>query len=84
MAKCIIDGCPNEGIHTFGVRCRRPDTTAIWAPNTNAYLCNEHAEQGCVIDVTITPVTTGNVQTNITNGSQTISRITRITHDADE
>ena len=34
---CIITGCPNEGIHNIGIRCRRPDTTAIWAPNTNAF-----------------------------------------------
>ena len=46
MQKCIIDGCSNEGVHNFGVRCRRPNTSAIWAPNTNAYLCDEHAEQG--------------------------------------
>ncbi len=84
MPRCIIDGCPNEGVHNFGVRCRRPATTAIWAPNTNAYLCNEHAEQGCIIDVTITPVATGDVQTNITNGNRTASRTTPIAHEADE
>ena len=38
MPRCIIDGYPNDGIHNFGVRCRRPDTGAIWTPNTDAYL----------------------------------------------
>lgn len=84
MPRCIIDGCPNEGIHNFGVRCRRPDTTAIWAPNTSAFLCDEHAEQGCIINVTITPTTSGMIETNITNGSVIRSRTTLISHDADE
>jgi len=84
MQKCIIDGCSNEGVHVIGIRCRRPDTTAIWAPNTNAYLCDEHAEQGCKIEINITPTTDGKVQTDVKNGINHESRTTTITHDANE
>ena len=50
MEKCIIPGCPHEGGNQLGIRCRRPDTTAVWAPNCNVFLCNEHAESGCRIE----------------------------------
>lgn len=84
MPKCIIDGCSNEGVHNIGVRCRRPDTSAIWAPNTNAYLCDEHAEQGCVVDITITPTTDGKIHTSVRNGSRFESRTITIAHEANE
>lgn len=81
--KCIIDGCTKEGVHNIGIRCRRPDTTAIWAPNTCAYLCDEHAEQGCIIDILITPTLDGKIQTNVKSSCRkTASRIMTITHDA--
>lgn len=84
MPQCIINGCTNEGIHNFGVRCRRPNTSAIWAPNTEAYLCNQHAEQGCVIEVNIIPTTTETVTTRISGGGLVAERTTDIAHDADE
>ena len=84
MQKCIIDGCSNEGVHNFGVRCRRPNASAIGAPNTNAYLCDEHAKQGCVIDITITPTANGNVRTNVKNGNRIESRTIAIAHEANE
>lgn len=37
MEKCIIPGCPHEGGNQLGIRCRRPDTTAVWAPNCNVF-----------------------------------------------
>jgi hypothetical protein len=43
---CIIPGCNRSANHNFGVRLRRPDTTAVWAPNTEAYLCDHHASAG--------------------------------------
>ena len=84
MPRCIIDGCTNEGVHNFGVRCRRPNTSAIWAPNTTAYLCDEHAEQGCVIDISITTTTSETVTTNVSGGGRITSRTTNINHEADE
>lgn len=38
MSLCLITGCTiNEEIN-ISIRCRRTDTSAIWAPNTEAYL----------------------------------------------
>lgn len=84
MPQCIVPGCNNNAEHNISVRCRRPNTSAIWAPNTTAYLCDEHAEQGCIIDVTITPTNEREVTTNVTAGGRIASRTTPINHDADE
>lgn len=65
MATCIFPGCRNIGIHNFGVRLRRPDTSAVWAPNTDAFICDDHAGQGMRISVTLEPTETGNIETRI-------------------
>jgi hypothetical protein len=41
---CIVPKCENPGRHAVTLRVRRPDSSAIIAPNTGAYLCDEHAE----------------------------------------
>lgn len=84
MPKCIIQNCQNNAEHNLGIRCRRPNTSAIWAPNCNAYLCDEHAEQGCTIDINITPNTLGTVKTNVSGGGRIVTRTTPINHEADE
>lgn len=84
MPRCIVPGCPNNGEHNIGIRCRRPDTTAIWAPNCNAYLCDEHAEDGCEIEINVTPNTSGSVTTRVSAGGNVVTRTTPIAHDADE
>ena len=43
---CIIAGCRNPATNNFSVRLRREDTSAIWAPNTEAFICDEHAACG--------------------------------------
>jgi hypothetical protein len=43
---CVITGCPNEGRRNLSVRLRRPNTSAIWAPNMDGFLCDEHATGG--------------------------------------
>lgn len=63
---CIITGCNNPANNNFGVRCRRPDTSAIWAPNTEAFLCDAHAVQGLRIAITLTPNNTGEIETEVT------------------
>lgn len=62
---CIIPGCTNLAPNNFGVRLRRPDTTAIWAPNTEAYICDAHAKQGLIVTVTLEPTNTGEIETNV-------------------
>jgi len=76
---CIIPGCTDEAVHNFGVRLRRPDTTAIWAPNTEAYLCDAHASRGLRITVILEPTNTQAIETTVVGVSQpTADRITPI------
>lgn len=80
---CIISGCNKEGIHNLGVRCRRPDTSAIWAPNTEAFLCDEHAERGMLVTIILEPNNSGQIHTRIisTDGNE-VTRTTPIAHEA--
>ena len=84
MPQFIIPNCPNNAEHNLGIRCRRPNTSAIWAPNCDAFLCDEHAEQGCSIEINVTPNNTGNITTNVSGGGLVYSRTTPIIHAADE
>ena len=52
---CIVPNCPHDGRHSITLRCRRPDTSAIWAPTSGAYLCDKHATEGIEIDMVIRP-----------------------------
>ena len=61
----VIPGCLNYAPHNLGVRLRRPDTTAIWAPNTEAFLCDTHAAQGMIITIILEPTTTGQIETKV-------------------
>jgi len=81
---CIIDGCPNPALHNLGIRLRRPDTTAIWAPNTDAFVCDTHATQGFTIQIILTPTMSGNIETKVRSqpAGQTISRTTPIVQPA--
>lgn len=58
MPQCLILNCPNNAENNISIRCRRTNTSAIWAPNTEAFLCDIHADQGYSIDITFTPVRT--------------------------
>lgn len=79
MPNCIITGCHNDARNNFSVRCRRPDTTAIWAPNTEAFLCDDHAAQGLRIAITLTPNASGEIETEVTSQvGQAIRRTTII------
>ena len=56
MRACAIAGCELEGVNSIGVRCRRPDTSAIWAPNAPLGLCDVHARSGLVVVLELVPV----------------------------
>lgn len=60
---CVVPGCDADGRHALTLRIRRPDTSAIAAPNTNAWLCDEHAESGLEIDISVKPNTRGTIET---------------------
>lgn len=77
--KCIIPSCKNVASHNFGVRLRRPDTSAIWAPNSEAYFCDAHAVSGATITVLIEPNSTGEIETKIVGlDPPTADRVTKI------
>ena len=80
MAQCLIPNCPNDARNNVSIRCRRPATTAIWAPNTTAYLCDDHADQGFIIDIILTPVATRTITTRVTAGRRVRARTTPIEH----
>ena len=78
--QCIIQGCENEGVNNFGVRLRRQNASAIWAPNTEAYICDFHASRGLRVIVFLEPTEHSELETIVRSVSQPTSRTTRITH----
>lgn len=78
--QCIIETCQNEGKNNFGVRLRRPNTRAIWSPNTDAFVCDFHASRGMRVTVFLEPTDDGQLETVVRSISQPASRTTRITH----
>jgi len=76
---CIISGCTNPADHNIGIRVRRPDTSAIWAPNTDAFLCDDHATKGLRITIVLTPTASGEIETDVSSpGGGVVSRTTPI------
>ena len=75
---CIFEGCGDPGVHNFGVRLRRPDTTAIWAPNTNAMVCNYHAGHGMRITVQLESIEERVVETRVHSVARIATRTTDI------
>jgi len=83
MDKCIIGGCTNRANNNIGIRLRRPDTSAIWAPNTNAFLCDKHADCGMRITIQMQPNNSRQIETIVgSEGSRPPRRATpqRIRH----
>jgi hypothetical protein len=52
---CIVPKCREPGRHHITLRCRRPDTSAVWAPTTGAHLCDRHATEGLEVDIVVRP-----------------------------
>src|SRR5437773_2667268 len=67
---CIVDDCPNRAPHNIGIRLRRPGPrTAVWAPDSAAYVCNEHAAAGMLIEIIITATNTRQIETEVRSAS---------------
>jgi hypothetical protein len=76
---CIIEGCKKRARHNIGIRCRRPNTRAIWAPNTEAFVCDDHATEGFEITIVLKPKTTGAIETKVKSpGGNLVTRTTKI------
>lgn len=80
MPQCLIPNCQNNAENNISIRCRRPDTSAIWAPNTEAFLCDIHADQGYSIDITFRPAPARSITTNVSAGGHVETRTTPIIH----
>jgi hypothetical protein len=63
---CAVPGCSREGRNRLGIRCRvahdgpspvpgKGKTDALWAPDADAYLCDEHALSGANVTILFEP-----------------------------
>ena len=76
---CIFAGCDQPGVHNVSIRLRRPDTTAIWAPNTNALVCAYRAGRGMRITIHLESIEERVIETRVQSiVPQVVERTTNI------
>ena len=80
MAECVVPNCARDAQNNLGVRLRRPDTSAIWAPNTEAFVCDYHAESGALVTVYYQEAESNQVDVRVHGTSPPASRVTPIHH----
>jgi hypothetical protein len=66
---CVVPGCGQPGKNKLGVRCRvwqepspipgKTKTSALWAPDADAFLCDRHALGGAHITLIYEPNESG-------------------------
>ena len=62
----MIPGCGADAVAYFGIRLRRPPQgDADWAPNTNTFLCDEHAHMGAQVTIIYAPKEGGAIETHV-------------------
>jgi hypothetical protein len=77
--RCVVPGCLGEAKHSFGVRLRKPaPKRAVWAPETRAYICDEHARSGMRVTVLLEPTDDQTIETHVMGVATAINRITPI------
>lgn len=76
MTTCIIAGCDQPARNNLGVRCRKPTTRAVWAPNLDAFLCKKHAEAGVDITLSVEAATHGRVDATVVSGGAQVGERT--------
>lgn len=92
MEDCIVPGCAREGKNKLGVRCRvwhhqRPGkakTAALWSPDADAYLCDEHALGGADITVLYEPNRSGEIAIGVIAAAHVERRATPIRGQTEE
>ena len=80
MPDCIIPGCAQNATNNISVRARPPQTNAIWAPQSNAYLCETHVRSGARITVLVEATDTGRIETRVHGVQEPVVRRTAIRH----
>jgi hypothetical protein len=78
VANCIVPGCVTDAKNNLSIRLRRPDTSAIWAPNTEAFVCDAHALSGALITLAYEATTTGRVEVRAHGVGDQYIRVTPI------
>jgi hypothetical protein len=77
----MIPGCEKTAVHGLGVRLRRPGGKAIFSPETGTHLCDNHAQGGLKLTISVTPTDTGEIETEvIPTGGSPKKRKTPIRH----
>jgi hypothetical protein len=80
MAECVVPGCAREALNNLGIRLRRPDTSAIWAPNSEAYVCDIHAESGARLTLYYEATEADQVEVRVHGAKSAAARTTPIQH----
>jgi hypothetical protein len=83
MPDCIVPGCRRNATNNLGVRLRRSDTSAIWAPNANAYVCDTHSRSGASITLIYEATDSGRIETRAQGAEEPVVRRTAIHEPAD-
>jgi hypothetical protein len=72
-----VPGCQRSGLNDLGIRLRRRDTTAWWARETTAHVCNTHARSGARISVIYEATETGAVEVRTQGATEPVVRRSR-------
>jgi hypothetical protein len=70
MADCIVPGCRRSANNTLGVRLRKPDTNAIWAPQAPAHVCDYHSKSGARIALSYEATDSGRVEVRVQGATE--------------
>lgn len=85
---CIVPGCRREGRNKLGIRCRvwhdgpyqhgKGKTGALWAPDADAFLCDEHALGGATMTLLYEPDASGQTTIRVIGAAHAEGRRTPI------
>ncbi len=86
MPDSIVPDCVREGRNKLGIRCRvwhhahptKGKTAALWAPDAEAYLCDEHALGGAQMTLLFEPNNSGETTIRVIAATTVEERAVRI------
>lgn len=80
---CLVPGCTEDVKNRIAIRYRKPSTRAVWAPNSDAFLCKQHAEGGVRLVLDVEATNTRELDATITASGATVAeRVTPIRRSA--
>jgi hypothetical protein len=74
---CIVPGCQRDGVNDLGIRLRRRNTTAWWARETAAHVCDTHAASGVRLTVIYEATDAGTVEVRTQGATAPVVRRSR-------